>query len=199
MRAFPPFQAARQGGTQTIKRGSMNRPDGRCNTISILRDANDSTGIHELAHDWLVRFLTDSEHELATAGLKEDGQTVLKWLGAEKASDLIYRDTDTKAEKAAKTKMHEKWARAYETYYREGRAPTSALKAIFERVRLGLPEGAHGCQFRHDLATCRGRGEFRVCRAPSDPGFARGLLLGRLSSHLGPSYWRQITWEKAPL
>ena len=23
---FPPFQAARQGGTQTIKRGSMNRP-----------------------------------------------------------------------------------------------------------------------------------------------------------------------------
>jgi hypothetical protein len=135
LRAFPPFQAARQGGTQTIKRGSMNRPDGRCNTISILRDANYSTGIHELAHDWLVRFLTDSEHELATAGLKEDGQTVLKWLGAEKASDLIYRDTDTKAEKAAKTKMHEKWARAYETYYREGRAPTSALKAIFERVR----------------------------------------------------------------
>ena len=47
----------------------------------------------------------------------------------------IYRDTDTKAEKAAKTKMHEKSARAYETYYREGRAPTSALKAIFERVR----------------------------------------------------------------
>ena len=55
-----------QGGTQTIKRGSMNRPDGRCNTISILRDANYSIGIHELAHDWLVRFLTDSEHELAT-------------------------------------------------------------------------------------------------------------------------------------
>ena len=77
----------------------------------------------------------DADAELATADLKEDGQIVLKWLGAEKASDLIYRDTDTKAEKAAKTKMHEKWARAYETYYREGRAPTSALKAIFERVR----------------------------------------------------------------
>ena len=50
---FPPFQAARQGGTQTIKRGSMNRPDGRCNTISILRDANYSTGIHELAQTGL--------------------------------------------------------------------------------------------------------------------------------------------------
>lgn len=112
-----------QGGD--IKRGRIRiREEGR-NTITLLKDANASTFIHEKGHDYLARLIKDADDTLAPEQLKADGATVLNWLGVKKADDI-------------KTSHHEKFARGFENYIMEGKAPSQALARVFEQFRQWL-------------------------------------------------------------
>lgn len=108
-----------------VKRGRIRiREEGR-NTITLLREANASTFIHEKGHDYLARLISDAADDLAPAALKADADLTLKWLGVEKAEDI-------------KTKQHEQFARGFEAYVREGVAPTPGLARVFEQFRQWL-------------------------------------------------------------
>lgn len=100
------------------------RDDGR-NTITLLKNADASTFIHETGHDWLDRMLDDARDEQAPEGLRNDAESVLKWLGVD-------------SPEAVRTRHHEKFARGFETYMLEGRAPSSALARVFAQFKSWL-------------------------------------------------------------
>jgi hypothetical protein len=108
-----------------IKRGRIRlREDGQ-NTITLLKDANASTFIHEKGHDYLARMVRDANDPLAPVELRTDAETVYRWLGVEKPGDI-------------KTSHHEKFARGFENYIMEGRAPSQGLARVFEQFRQWL-------------------------------------------------------------
>ena len=115
-------RAAAEPAMAQGKQGRIRlRDDGR-STITLLKTADASTFIHETGHEWLDRMLRDAKDGEAPEGLKTDASTVLKWLGADSADAL-------------KTRHHEKFARGFETYMMEGRAPSQALANVFAKFK----------------------------------------------------------------
>jgi hypothetical protein len=104
------------------QRGRIRLRDNAPATITLMKNADASTFIHETGHEWLDRLLRDAEDAQAPEDLKADAQTVLKWLGADSAD-------------AIKTRHHEKFARGFETYMMEGVAPSAQLAGVFAKFR----------------------------------------------------------------
>lgn len=95
-------------------------------TIIALTKADPSTFVHELAHGWLNNF-----HEFVQAGKAEgkygeDWKILSKWLGVEEVATKITRE------------QHETFARGFEAYMREGKAPSEGLRGVFSRFRKWL-------------------------------------------------------------
>lgn len=96
------------------------------NTITLTPDANASTLTHELAHYWLNerwRFLNSG---LADANYKKDFEPLAKYLDIKEGQKELTRE------------QHEKFAKSFEAYLREGQAPTLELGRLFGRFRRWL-------------------------------------------------------------
>lgn len=93
--------------------------------INLFKTADKSSILHETGHLYLKMMGELSALPTATEGLKTDAATLLKWLGA-KSFEAIERE------------QHEKFARGFEAYLREGKAPTSELRQAFENFREWL-------------------------------------------------------------
>lgn len=120
-RGFSMFQGG--NNADTIKRGKIRlRPNGQRNTMTMFAERNASTMIHETAHDWLDRLLKDFLDKDAPSSLKADGQTVLDWFGVDHPDKVT-------------TAHHERFARAFERYFAEGRAPSKGLVKVFEQFK----------------------------------------------------------------
>lgn len=91
--------------------------------ITLMKSANASTFLHESGHQFLEELMRDADHPQAPNGLRDDAQTVRDWLGV---TDDI------------KTKHHEKFARGFEQYLREGVAPSPELAGVFAKFRNWL-------------------------------------------------------------
>jgi hypothetical protein len=203
-------ESSKQFDLFQIKRGKINLREDAKPVITLFKDANASTFIHETGHQWLEELMGDAKHPKAPLDLKNDASAVLNWLGvkAEKApppkpgmirfyhgtayedasgftgktfvtpheqyardyhggsNNVLYTDF-TKAEADArglidevnrypingpiddgaarlrplerageiKTSHHEKFARGFERYMMEGKAPTQALAGVFEKFK----------------------------------------------------------------
>jgi hypothetical protein len=99
------------------------REDGQ-NTITLMKNADASTFIHETGHDWLERLMKDGRDDLAPTDLKADVDAVKKWLGV--------------TEDKIKTSQHEKFARGFERYLMEGTAPSKGLANVFAQFKEWL-------------------------------------------------------------
>src|ERR1039458_3942117 len=117
---FPLFQGAR-GSIKGLPREAGAPLSGKP-IMTIMRDANASTAIHEFGHQFLEEILRDAQHPAAPADLKADAATVRKWVGAAPDGNL-------------KTAHHEKFARGFEQYLREGTAPSQELAGVFARFK----------------------------------------------------------------
>lgn len=93
-------------------------------TITLMKEANASTFIHETGHHWLEELLKDADHEAAPDDLKADAETARKWLGND-GGDLSVR-------------QHEQFARGFERYMMEGVAPSKQLAGVFNQFREWL-------------------------------------------------------------
>ena len=94
-------------------------------TIDLLETADQSTFVHETGHLY-VRMLQDlATQPGAPENLVTDYQTVIDWLGADPAAPLT-------------VPQQEKWARGFEAYLREGKAPNSTLTAAFTQFKEWL-------------------------------------------------------------
>ena len=107
-------------------RGSIEFKQGQT-FISLFENADKSTFLHETGHFYL-RLLGDlTKESTASQDLKKDASTILKWLGAESFESIT-------------VEQNEKFARGFEAYLMEGKAPTSELKSAFERFKEWLTE-----------------------------------------------------------
>ena len=101
-------------------RGHIQMHEDGTNTIRVFADAQDaSTLIHELGH----LFLQD-------LGPKDIGM-VGRWAGAKKNEDDQWEFS---------REAHEKWARGFERYLRDGKAPSNKLKRAFKKFKKWLTE-----------------------------------------------------------
>jgi hypothetical protein len=93
--------------------------------IALNENSNLSTFLHESGHVFLKLLSQTAAEESAPQNLKDDWATALKWLGAESFEKLT-------------VEQHEKWARGFEAYLLEGKAPSTKLEAAFSAFKLWL-------------------------------------------------------------
>jgi len=115
-----------QGGQQA--RGSFN-PD--TNTIALLKGADLSTFVHETGHFYLEVMNDLANRPDAPPLVQADVKALMDWFGTDLAS-WIAMSLDQKRE------MHEKFARGFEAYMFEGKAPNLELQGFFSRFRAWL-------------------------------------------------------------
>lgn len=116
------------GGT----RGSITFSIGQDgSTIVLTKNADFSTFVHELGHHFLEMNMQLALSPDAPAQVRADMETVMKWASPE-TTDLGEWDFFTDAEK---TEVHEKFAETFEQYVFTGKAPSAALKQVFNRFR----------------------------------------------------------------
>ena len=126
-----------QGGAD---RGMFSREH---NLIALLKNADASTFVHELGHFFLetntriARDLTAKPTENLTEQEQQflsDVQTTFDWFGVK---DLAAWDAMSLNEQR---ENHEKWARGFEAYLYEGKAPSEELRGVFRRFRSWLKQ-----------------------------------------------------------
>lgn len=107
-------------------RGRIRFGANRQFAIDLFKTADLSTFLHETGHFYL-EVLGDLANDPASAApeIQADYATLLVWLGVE-TREQIGRD------------QHEQFARGFEAYLMEGKAPTSALRTAFARFRAWL-------------------------------------------------------------
>lgn len=118
------------------KRGFIQFDKQRKFNITLLEKANASTVTHELGHFYLEVLGDLATAEGAGESITKDYQTILEFLGATSRDDLTL---DGKAKGSAEynkaVEMHEKFARANEAYWMEGKAPSPELQGVFQRFK----------------------------------------------------------------
>ena len=124
-----------QGAKGEARRGSIRLEEGR-SIISLFKDSDLSTILHEGGHQWLEEFRRDYLDVLSRAPdaageagsheqLKADFETVMKWLGMDAPGEIT-------------VEQHEQFARGMEAYFYEGKAPTAALARAFKAFKQWL-------------------------------------------------------------
>lgn len=113
------------------------------NTITLLKNADLSTFLHESGH-----FFLETQFDIASrlegqrndgAGLSpgeeqilRDTSALLKWFGVESLPEWYGMDFE------AKRDYHERFARGFEAYLFEGKSPSIELQGLFQRFRAWL-------------------------------------------------------------
>lgn len=97
--------------------------------ITLLQSADESTFVHESGH-YFLDVLTDiGSRERVPKQIKDDIQTLMDWFGVkdlEEWNSLSFEE---------KRQYHEKFARGFEQYLREGKAPSSTLEKVFKSFK----------------------------------------------------------------
>ena len=97
--------------------------DGNFN-ISLLENMDRSTFLHESGHFYL-EMLRVLDSESKSQEIKDQNKILLDWLGVESFDQI-------------KVEHHEKFARGFEAYFMEGKAPSKALEKAFTRFVVWL-------------------------------------------------------------
>lgn len=93
--------------------------------ITLMENADLSTFLHETGHLYLEVLGDLAQDENATEQIRTDYQTLLDWFG------VAGRDS-------IGDEQHEQFARGFEAYLMEGKAPTVELQSVFARIRAWL-------------------------------------------------------------
>ncbi|MBH1476996.1 hypothetical protein I5U59_09250 [Stenotrophomonas maltophilia] len=115
--ARPFFQSS-----EAAPRGQIQIGPGRSMQISLFREADLSTFLHESGHFFLEVYRDLATAEDASPQIRSDLDALLKWFGVESA-DQIGVD------------QHEQFARGFEAYLGEGKAPTPELQSVFSQFK----------------------------------------------------------------
>ena len=116
-------------------RGQIALPEtpGQESVISLLRDADLSTFLHESGHFFLEVTADLATQPNADQQVVDDMNALLSWFGFEgDVSQWRNRSIDERRE------AHEQFARGFEAYLLEGKAPNQELRGLFQRFRAWL-------------------------------------------------------------
>lgn len=109
-------------GNGTDARGAITLGDEGKSIIHLFENADQSTIIHETGHLFLNNLERFSKLENAPASIKNDLAVMRKWMGVPEGGKI-------------EVKHHEKFARGFEQFLREGKAPRAELQSAFSRFR----------------------------------------------------------------
>lgn len=141
-----------QGG----QRGAIDLSSTGAAIIHMLQNADASTGVHELSHQFLRMYQDMADAPHAPSSIRNDFNIVKDWWNKNAhavAKDSGNEEVTPEAVRAAlkhgtsglpdldaaiNRGMQEQWARAFERYLRDGVAPTSALRGVFARFKEWL-------------------------------------------------------------
>lgn len=107
------------------KRGAIQFGKERKFTISLLEKADLSTFLHESGHFYLEILGDLATDENAPQQVKDDYAALLKWFGVKSRDEIG-------------VEQHEQFARGFEAYLMEGKAPSVELQGMFARFRAWL-------------------------------------------------------------
>ncbi len=93
--------------------------------IELLEDADMSTFLHETGHLYLKVFSDLARQETTPVEIKADYKVVMDWLGVKRGQIVSI-------------KQNEKFARGFEAFLRDGKAPSAELRSAFARFREWL-------------------------------------------------------------
>lgn len=108
--------------TPDFRSGQISFGPDRKFHIGLFENKNLSTFLHEGGHLFLETFGDLAEHAHAPEQLKQDYAKILDYMGVKDRSEIT-------------TAHHEQFARSFEAYLLEGKAPSAALRGTFRRVR----------------------------------------------------------------
>ena len=127
--------------------------------IHLFEGADQSSFVHEAAHMYLTEMSKMAANEAAPKGLLEDWNTIQSWAAYKpedikdyegtarekefksyaKAIENARKSGDAIAIRAAEERwMQERFARGFERYIAEGKAPTQALQSAFRKFKFWL-------------------------------------------------------------
>lgn len=92
--------------------------------ITLFKSADKSAMLHEMGHIWLTELQKDAERDDAPEQLKKDWETVKTYIGHD-SGDI-------------QEESHETFARSFEAYLMDGKAPSNSLRAAFRRFKQWL-------------------------------------------------------------
>lgn len=107
-------------------------------TIRLTKAQDLSTFLHESGHFYLHMLASLASRADAPADIKTDADVVLSWLGVEpspergRVGEWLSMSVDEQRD------MHEKFARGFEGYLSEGKAPSVELAGMFAKFRSWL-------------------------------------------------------------
>jgi hypothetical protein len=104
--------------------------EGDAYIVNIFKGANLSSILHESAHVFLSELSLLVDSGTASQAMLKDWASLTKWLGVDLLDDKL---TETQYKAA-----HEQFARGFEEYLREGKAPSPELADAFERFKKWL-------------------------------------------------------------
>jgi hypothetical protein len=129
-RAFSTSESMyRLAAGKVLHQGERGAFEPNSKTIALLEHADLSTFLHETGHFFLTSHADLASREGAPAQLVGDMGAVLKWFGV---PDLATWNGMTLEQQRP---HHEEFARAFEKYLGEGKAPTVELQGAFARFR----------------------------------------------------------------
>lgn len=94
-------------------------------SIDLLKNMDRSSFLHEMGHAYLEVLSDAVKLPEASEDLKADFQTIRDWVGAKEGE-------------AFTTEQHETFARGFEAYLMEGKAPSNALRKAFAAFKIWL-------------------------------------------------------------
>ncbi|WP_343684000.1 hypothetical protein [Asticcacaulis sp.] len=118
---------------QTLKQAAKGTFDPKSLTIALNKNADLSTFLHELGHFHLEVLADLAARPDAPAELVKDMDTLLTWFKEGMTLDQ-WRTMSLEEQRP----YHEKFARGYEAYLFEGKAPSTGLRKLFQRFSAWL-------------------------------------------------------------
>lgn len=111
---------------ESTVRGQTQMMDDGKRILTVFRNGNESTAVHELGHIFLENLKDMAAMKNAPEQIVKDWETVREWLGMKPDQTTFTKE------------QHEKFAQGFEAYLMSGDAPTSGLKKIFRQFKSWL-------------------------------------------------------------
>jgi hypothetical protein len=120
-------------------RGRIRIGEDRHISIDLLKGADRSTFLHETGHFYLEILQDLAGAENAPPDIAADFDALKRWFGRDPSQEYVDVPGESRAWSDPLTiAEHEQFARGFEAYLMEGKAPSTALSEAFQRFRTWL-------------------------------------------------------------
>jgi len=107
-------------------------------TIRLTKAQDLSTFLHESGHFYLHMLVNLASRPDAPADVRKDAETILNWFGVKGTPEMNQFDAWLNMSVDEQRPSHERFARSFEVYLAEGKAPSTELQPMFDRFRSWL-------------------------------------------------------------